>query len=443
MPVLPSKKVRNVFFFKIIYVDLKNIFSKFANKNDYRALTVFAETLEKTGEYKIADKVLDYIKFANTKNVKLAQVKRYDYNSIDNDLKQKFIDAVNKFLDQETTFENFSVNKDIIEALVLSKKEFYQIGKQILMHKFYMPKDSAKRYLSQFYKKTSKDISEKIPNFQNVIKFLDIVENVFIKKGIGINPLDALDPNSMNFQYVFNTKSPVHKEIFDRAKNEMGNQFTSAIGQIKANLIDIKNESNIEQSLNAGEQKYKSNEKKRNFGINNKVELDILKAAIKYAGSDPNSIIDPSKSESKEFFDNDEKKNLIIGYIESELGKLGAEKNSDKQLYPKFFDNEEVKNEAQRLFGAIEEVYKHNQEKYKQWSVGQTQKEIDRLKKEQEDREERLRIGKEWSEEMARRKKSIEEDLADKKPDKKWYEFWKKSLVEYGLIKTSYLTEYI
>ena len=63
-------------------MDLKNIFSKLAEQNDYRSLAVFAETLEKSGEYKIADKVINYVKFANIKTAQFQKKYNYDTNHI-------------------------------------------------------------------------------------------------------------------------------------------------------------------------------------------------------------------------------------------------------------------------------------------------------------------------------------------------------------------------
>ena len=415
-------------------MDLKNIFSKLAEQNDYRSLAVFAETLEKSGEYKIADKVINYVKFANIKTAQFQ--KKYNYDTINSELKQKFIEIVNSKLENPTTIDNFPNIEDIIPIMVDSRKQFNALGMQILSHRYKMPEDSAKRYLSKFYKEITRSISNKIPNFQDIVKFLKIIEDVFIEKGIDTSSLSALDPSDKNFYYTFSPKSPIRNEIFNRAKAEIGDKFESVLEKIH---LDKKH---YEDTKEQRKKAFQTNEQKRGFGIKSTTELEILKNAIIYSGFNPNFIIDPSKPDSKRFFANKDAKSIVFRYIDHELKKLGSIKNSEgKLLYPGYYDDQSATAEARRLYRSLRDVYDYNVVRYDAWWANKTQNEIGKIDSEDKDRLEREKIGKDWTEEMKKRRENIEKDLAGKNTNKKWYEFWKKSLIEYEMIKIAHTHE--
>jgi hypothetical protein len=407
-------------------VTLKNIFSKLADDNDFRGLTIFAETLEKSGEYNLSDKVMDYIKVANSKSIRLAG--KYPTNLLFEDLKKEFIIAVNENLKTPKDFEDFATDSDIFQAIIKAKQRFYRIGKQILMHKYHMPPKSAKREIPKVYKRFWSEIKEKMPDFSDRQKFLMIAEDAFINNDLDLNVFDIFDPNSANFYYVFSKDSPIHKEIFTKAQEEMGPSFVSKITQ----MMKESKQPNYKNEALQGYSKYRTLQEKRNYGIKNTTELEILRDAIVKVGLNPNSIIDPTKDEF-ETYNTEETKNKVIEFILSKFNDLSNIKDSEgKVLHPNYFDDEQNKTEAERLYNSIIQIHEKNHEKYQEWLKEQEERKINNESEEEKQKQIRHEMGRQYSEELKKRRENIEQDLANKTPDKKWYQFWKKSYAEYA-----------
>lgn len=394
-------------------MNLKNVFSKLANKNDFRGLSIFADTLEKTGNFKIADKVTEYLKYCSLENIKTANnLKKYNYPQIEKELSTIFINMVNERTDQQMDFNDFAHDPKIMSILLDKdlKKNFKSFATQILSHKYVMPRESAKKFASKIWRTLVQDIVSNIPNFKNITDFMSIAEQIFKEHDMDLMALESLNPESSVFHYIFSKKSPLNKEIMNAVQDHFGPEKTKHImRQIKDT---IQENYYPDSSFNKGHQELQKSIKRREYGINNTDEKDLLYKAILSLGN-PMKIFDPRNKESAEFF-NDANLNKLRKFLESELSEVT-------------FDDDERRHQIDRLIGGIIKAYKNNKEKYDAFILEQNNK-----KQENHD------LGKQWAEDYAERQKhlreNIENDLSGLDPTKKWYQFWKTSCAEYDLV---------
>lgn len=393
-------------------MDKQKLFSQLAKGNSINGLIVFAQSLDYSHEYVTADLIQKYIQKKIT-----SQRKLYDYNKIDKELKDVFVTVFNNYakLNKKYSFDEIPFIDKVVPLLSSEtfKNQFVSLAKNILEFKYNMPKnkDGGKRYAKQIYNKFCKEIAELIPNFHNLSNFLNNAANVLLKHNIDSDVFNILNPYSHIFHYVFDKNSPVFSEILSESVKKMGLGKTKSVFQ---QIKEILSEKELDlNAFNKSELNYKKNVENRTKGILNTEELNIIKKAIldTIPGININNILDPSKDESRAFFE----ENNFKKFEENLKKEIDRSKN--------IFDALEA---FERLKSSFIQIYKDNQSKYEKYLALKNE----RLNKEKEqNKKNKLILKKENAENLKAIHKRIEENLK-KNSNSNWEKNWVKSCLE-------------
>jgi len=391
------------------------LFNYLVKTNSYNGLIAFSESLEKEKDYLLSDNILEYVKVAHQKH----SASKYKWSLIDIDSKNLFLSTIAKSANQPTIqFNDIHSIPNIVSILAdqTNRMNFIKLCVQKLKFNYQMPVSTAEKYARKRWKQLTDTIVGKMPKFEHLADFISLSEKILSNYNLDSDFSGILDPNSYIFKYVFDNRSPAKQDIQNAMKAKFGEEKSIAIiKQISDIIQERKLEGEItKDTLNQSEIKFQKSEENRKHGVQNDYEKELLRKAILKTNPDIDILqfMNPAHPDSEKFFDFENYKNF--------KDNLRDFVRRDKHV----FDDEDT---YQRLHDSIVIPYWKEKNRYDKFQEEEEQKEKERLKYLEESKD---ILEKERDQNLETLKSKIQKDLEEKdqkQPDKKWYQFWKKS----------------